>query len=85
MTISREEIKKKYELEESDNPTEWEADYQSDLWYDLTRSEQWRLAMEGLRNANEKGKLEMKPETFAVQGYGSGLSGFDIIAAIFNK
>lgn len=26
----------------------------------------------------EEGKLEIKPETFARQGYGSGISGFDI-------
>jgi len=27
----------------------------------------------------------MKPETFAVQGYGDGLSGFDIAAMLFEE
>lgn len=75
-------LRQKYELTEDDDPSEWEADYSSDLWYHLTDAEQWKLAMSALRKANEKGMLEMNPGTFARQGYSSGLSGFDIMAAI---
>lgn len=85
ITVSHEEIKKKYKLEESDNPSDWIADYRSDLWLDLTESEQWRLAMDGLRNYNVTGTVEMKPETFAIQGYGDGLSGFDIASMLFKE
>lgn len=80
--VDHEAIKQKYELTEDDDLTGYEADYKSDTWYELPDDEQWRVAMAGLRKQNEKSTLEMKPETFARQGYGNGMSGFDIIAAI---
>lgn len=82
VSLDPEVIKQKYELASDDSPTEWEANYSSDLWYELSNAEQWQLAMEGLRKHNETAHLEMKPETFARQGYGNGMSGFDIISTL---
>lgn len=59
-----------------------ENDPDGDSWYELPSEEQWQLAMEGLRTYNETGAVEMKPETFGVQGYGDGRSGFDIAAML---
>jgi hypothetical protein len=64
---------------------EWEPDEEDpngDSWYELPEEEQWNFAMDGLRYYNQEGTIEMKPETFAIQGYGDGLSGFDIIATL---
>lgn len=60
-------------------------DPEGDAWYDLPHAERWRLAMDGLRKYNVTGTVEMKPETFAVQGYGDGLSGFDVVAMLFEE
>lgn len=65
---------------------EWkpnENDPDGDSWYELPEKEQWELALTGLHYYNEEGTIEMKPETFATQGYGNGLSGFDIVAILF--
>jgi hypothetical protein len=75
-------IKQMYELSDDDDLSEYEATYRSDLWYELSNTEQWRFAMEGLRKHNEMAHLEIEPETFARQGYGNGMSGFDIMAML---
>lgn len=62
-----------------------EVDYDSDTWYDLPDAEQWRLAMDGLRKQNEIAHLEIEPETFAQQGYGNGMSGFDIMDLLYSE
>lgn len=77
-------IRGKYELSEDEDTTEWEADYISEVWDELPDAEKWRLAMTGLREANKRGHLEIDPETLATQGYGDGLSGFDIYAAMYD-
>lgn len=62
-----------------------EDDPDGDSWYELPPTEQWQFAMQGLRKLNETGKVEIKPETFAMQGYGNGLSGFDIVAMLVGE
>jgi hypothetical protein len=62
-----------------------EEQHWEDLWYELPEERQWELALQGLRKVNEKWYLEMKPETFAIQGYGNGLSGFDLYRALFEE
>lgn len=82
--IDHEAIRQKYNLISHDDPTEWERDYLSDLWYELSDEDQWRYAMNGLRKADEKGRLEIHPDTLGTQGYGNGLSGFDLAKALFD-
>lgn len=77
-------IREKYRLNKDDDVEEYKDGCISDLWYALSDEKQWEYALQGLRKANEKGTLEMKPETFAIQGYGNGLSGFDLHAAMFD-
>lgn len=84
-TLDPEALRQKYELTDDDDLTEWESTYKSDLWYDLPDAEQWRFAMEGLRKQNERSHLEIKPETFAQQGYGNGMSGFDIVSMLYSE
>lgn len=44
-------------------------------WYSLTNSEQWRLAMLGLR---QRDWLEMKPENWNTYHFTDGVTGYDI-------
>lgn len=80
--IKHDTIQQKYHLEDEDNPVEWESSYLSELWCDLPESEQWDKAMAALRKANENGHLEIDPETLGTQGYGNGMSAFDLVAAM---
>lgn len=75
-------IRQTYHLEEDDDPAEWESSYLSDRWYDLPEAERWDRAMAGLHKADEKGYLEIKPETLGTQGYGNGISAFDLMMAM---
>jgi hypothetical protein len=84
-TPDLEAIKQEYELTDDDDLTEYASTYKSDRWYDLPDAEQWQFAMDGLRKQNESAHLEIKPETFAQQGYGNGMSGFDIIALLYSE
>jgi hypothetical protein len=63
----------------------WDATLDNDRWYDLSDAEQWQFAMDGLRKQNESAHLEIKPETFAQQGYGNGMSGFDIVSMLYSE
>ena len=81
--FTHEDIRKTLELTEGEDPADYEGDYLSDLWYEkLPASEQWEYAMRGLRKMSETAHLEIAPETLGTQGYGNGMSGFDIAHAL---
>lgn len=57
------------------------ANWQSnddEAWYKLLKDEQWRLALDGLRNT--KGKLEIKPDDWRAYTYRHGINGFQLRA-----
>ncbi len=49
------------------------------VWDTLTDSEQWQLAMEGLRNLNRRRRIELRPTEWGIFRFGAGFSAFDII------
>lgn len=56
----------------------WEGD--GDAWYDLPEAEQWRRALDGLRD-DVGYTLELKPENWATYHFGcGGVNGFQVAA-----
>lgn len=78
--------------ESEDGCAEWERDYPEiedrhaywadrahDLWYELPEGEQWRMALEGLRDGG--GMLEISPDDFRSYFFAHGLAITDLLAA----
>lgn len=56
-------------------------DEDDDAWYELPETEQWRLAMDGLRIQNQArgSMLEMKPDDWEDYRFGDGVTAMDIM------
>lgn len=61
----------------------WRDEKDGDDWYDLPRAEQWRLAMEGLRQGEARRPLEMRPDDWTFPGwrFGQGDTAFSVLEA----
>lgn len=60
-------------------PETTDEDDGDDAWYDLSVSEQWRLAMDALRIQNQSGyRIELKPDDWEDYRFGDGVTAFDI-------
>lgn len=62
-------------------PNQGIANWQNEddeAWYDLPKDEQWRLALDGLRNT--KGQIEIKPDNWQTYTYRHGVNGFQLRA-----
>lgn len=74
-----------YEVEAAGVRTFSDDGRDGDSWYDLSDAERWNLGMEALHRIEDEARLRMRPDTFAVQGWGSGKSAFDIVRAIHDE
>lgn len=59
----------------------WKDDQDGDGFYDLSKSQQWAMAMPKLRESG--GGLEMRPDDWGTFYFHGGASGFDIASELF--
>jgi hypothetical protein len=72
---------------------DWEKVYDDDeihyhieeSWYKLSSTEQWKLALIGLRQENKKKRLQLSPEDWNTFDFGGGMNAFRIVEEVLRQ